>query len=205
MTIDISEAKVERNEFGLWLGWTLATTLGMLIGHLPLIPLVNDMDLGLARIVAPLFAGLLVGFAQWLVLRGFLTRSSNWILAGGASWAAAYAIGLFIVQNLTGSTLIGLFAYLLFGVIVGLMQWPLLRREIPNMWSWVLANVIGWTLGYFASQTLVGLLFNPDIYNQGLVTAVSTGVSGLVAGALTGLALVWIVRQPERGYVEPIS
>lgn len=205
MTIDISEAKVERNEFGLWLGWTLATTLGMLIGHLPLIPLVNDMDLGLARIIAPLFAGLLVGFAQWLVLRGFLTRSSNWILAGGASWAAAYAIGLFIVQNLTGSTLIGLFAYLLFGVIVGLMQWPLLRREIPNIWSWVLANVIGWTLGYFASQTLVGLLFNPDIYNQGLVTAVSTGVSGLVAGALTGLALVWIVRQPERGYVEPIS
>jgi hypothetical protein len=97
-----------------------------------------------------------------------------------------------------------LFAYLLFGVIVGLMQWPLLRREIPNIWSWVLANVIGWTLGYFASQALVGLLFSSDFYNQGLVTAVSTGVSGLVAGALTGLALVWIVRQPERGYVKPI-
>ena len=32
MSIDIDEAKVERNEVGLWLAWTAATTLGMLIG-----------------------------------------------------------------------------------------------------------------------------------------------------------------------------
>jgi hypothetical protein len=199
MTIDISEAKVERNEFGLWLGWTLATALGMLIGHLPLIPLVDNMDLGVARIIAPLFAGLLVGLAQWTVLRGYLTRSSDWILAGGASWAAAYAIGLFLIQSLTGSTLIGLISYVLFGLVVALLQWPILRREIPNVWSWIAANVIGWTIGFFASQLLVGLIFSPDFYNQGLITAISTGVAGLVAGAITGLALVWIVRQPSAG------
>jgi hypothetical protein len=28
-------------------------------------------------------------------------------------------------------------------------------------------------------------------------TAVISGVTGLVAGAITGLALVWIVRQPD--------
>jgi hypothetical protein len=199
MTIDISEAKVERNEFGLWLGWTLATALGMLIGHLALFPMVEFLDLGLARIIAPLFAGLLVGFAQWLILRGYLTRCSDWVLAGGASWAAAFAIGLFIIQNLTGSSLVGLIAYLLFGLIVAIFQWPILRREIPNIWSWILANVIGWTLGFYVSQIIVGLLFSPDFYSQALVTAISSGVSGLVAGALTGLALVWIVRQPDRG------
>jgi hypothetical protein len=197
MAVDINEAKVERNEFGLWLGWTLATALGMLLGHLPLVPLVEVIDLGIARIVAPLLGGLLVGLSQWLVLRGFLTRSSDWILAGGAGWAAAYAIGLFVVQNLTGSFLIGLVAYLLFGVIVGLLQWPVLRREIPNIWAWISANVLGWTLGFFVSQIVVGQLFGPDSYNQALVTAISSGVSGFIAGALTGLALVWIVRQPE--------
>jgi hypothetical protein len=199
MTIDISEAKVERNEFGLWLGWTLATALGMLAGHLPLIPMVDNIDLGLARIIAPLFAGSLVGFAQWLILRGYLTHSSNWVLAGGASWAAAYAIGLFIVQNLSGSSLVGLIAYTLFGVIVAVLQWPILRREIPNIWSWILANVIGWTLGFFTSQIIVRMLFSPDFYNQALVTAVSSGASGLAAGVITGLALVWIVRKPELG------
>jgi hypothetical protein len=197
MTVDISEAKVERNEFGLWFGWTLATALGMLIGHLSLIPLVNIMPLGLARVIAPLFAGMLVGFAQWLVLRGYLTRSSNWILAGGASWAAAYAFGLFIVQNLIGSIWIGLFAYLLFGTIVAVMQWPILRREIPNILSWILANVIGWTLGFAISQGAIGLLFQPGYFNQALVTAISTTISGLVAGAVTGVSLVWIVRKPE--------
>ena len=34
MSIDIDEAKVKRNEFGLWIAWTLATTLGMLVGYL---------------------------------------------------------------------------------------------------------------------------------------------------------------------------
>jgi hypothetical protein len=197
MTIDISEAKVERNEFGLWFGWTLATALGMLIGHLLLIPLVNIMPLGIARVIAPLFAGMLVGFAQWLVLRGYLTRSSNWILAAGAGWAAAYALGLFIVQNLIGSVWIGLLAYLLFGTIVGVMQWPILRREIPNILSWILANVIGWTLGFIISQVIIGPLFHPGFFNQALVTAISTAISGLVAGAITGLSLVWIVRKPE--------
>jgi hypothetical protein len=33
-SIDIDEAKVARNEFGLWLGWTVATAIGMLIGYL---------------------------------------------------------------------------------------------------------------------------------------------------------------------------
>ena len=28
MTIDIDEARVKRNEFGLWLAWTMATALG---------------------------------------------------------------------------------------------------------------------------------------------------------------------------------
>lgn len=205
MTIDISEEKVERNTIGLWLGWTLATFLGMLLGHLLLIPLVDAVDLGFARIISPLLGGGLVGFAQWLVLRGFLTSSSDWVLAGGAGWAAAYAIGLLVVQNLSGSFFIGLVAYLLFGVIVASLQWPVLRREIPNIWAWILANVLGWTSGFFISQYLIDLWFGSGSSSQVLVTAVLSGVSGLTAGAVTGLALVWIVRQPESEFIQSSS
>lgn len=202
MMVDISEEKVEQHPFRLWLGWTLATAIGMLMGHLILIPLFAKVDLGLARVIAPLLGGVFVGFAQWLVLRGYLTHCSDWVWAGGTSWAAAYAIGLFVVQNLHGYMLISLVAYILFGVIVGLVQWPILRREIPNVWAWVLANVIGWTVGFFISQYLVGLWFGPVYYDQALVTAVSPGISGLAAGAVAGLALLWIVRQPEREIIE---
>jgi hypothetical protein len=198
MTIDINEAKVARNEFGMWLEWTLATALGMLLGFLPSLVLVNIMDLALARLIVPLFAGFLVGLAQWVVLRKYVNGVSDWILAAGASWAVGYALGLLIINGLTGTGLDGYIGYILFGIIVALVQWPILRREIPNVWMWILANVIGWTSGFFMSQVSLDLFFNGPVIDPVASTSVISGVSGLVAGAITGIALIWIVRQPER-------
>ncbi len=197
MTIDIDEAKVERNEFGMWLAWTLATAFGMLLGFLPSILLVNVLDLALARVIVPLLAGFLIGISQWAVLRNYLTEVSDWILAGGAGWAVGYALGLFLINSLAGTLLGGLIGYVLFGAIVALAQWPLLRREIPNVWAWVLANVLGWTAGFWLSQASLDLFFNGPTIAPVLSTSVIAGISGLVAGAITGIALVWIVRQPE--------
>jgi hypothetical protein len=198
MTIDISESKVARNEFGMWLEWTLATAFGMLLGFLPSLVLVNILDLALARLIVPLFEGFMVGLAQWVVLRKYVNAVSDWILAAGASWAVGYALGLFIINGLTGTGLDGFIGYILFGIIVGLVQWPLLRREIPNVWMWILANVIGWTAGFFLSQISLDLLFNGPVIDPVASTSVISGVSGLVAGAITGIALIRIVRQPER-------
>ena len=198
MTIDINESKVARNEFGMWLEWTLATAFGMLLGFLPSIVLVNIMDLALARLIVPLFAGFLVGLAQWVVLRKYVNEVSDWILAAGASWAVGYALGLFIMNGLTGTGLDGFVGYILFGMIVALVQWPILRREIPNVWMWILANVIGWTAGFYMSQVALDLFFNGPTIAPVASTSVISGVSGLVAGAITGIALIWIVRKPER-------
>jgi len=198
MALDINEARVARNEFGMWLEWTLATAFGMLLGFLPTIVLVNLMDLAFARLIVPLFAGFLVGLSQWVVLRKYVNHTSDWILAAGASWAVGYALGLFIINGLTGTGLDGFFGYILFGIIVALVQWPILRREIPNVWAWVLANMIGWTTGFYLSQIALDLFFNGPSIAPVASTSVLAGVSGLVAGAITGVALVWIVRQPER-------
>ena len=198
MTIDINEAKVTRNEFGMWLEWTLATAFGMLLGFLPSIVLVNIMDLALARLIVPLFAGFLVGLAQWVVLRKYVNEVSDWILAAGASWAVGYALGLFIMNGLTGTGLDSSVGYILFGIIVALVQWPILRREIPNVWMWILANVIGWTAAFYMSQVVLDLFFNGPTIAPIASTSVISGVSGLVAGAITGIALIWIVRKPER-------
>jgi hypothetical protein len=84
MTVDIDEAKVNRNEIGLWLAWTLATALGMLIGYLPLALVIGSLDLGLARVIVPIITGLLLGLAQWLVLRPYVAQSYDWIINGAA-------------------------------------------------------------------------------------------------------------------------
>lgn len=198
MSIDIDEVKVNRNEFGMWLGWTLATAVGMLLGFLLSIPVVNLLDLSWARVIVPLLAGFLIGLAQWVALREYLVDATDWILAGGASWAVGYAVGLFLINSLAGTALGGLIGYMLFGVIVAIVQWPMLRREIPSVWAWILANVIGWTAGFYLSQVALELFFNEPAIAPVASTSVISAISGLVAGAITGLALVWIVRQPER-------
>lgn len=197
MTIDIDETRVERNEIGLWLGWILATAGGMLLGFLPTLLLVNVLDLGVAQIAVPVLAGAAIGYAQWIVLRPYVVPGSNWELAEGTSWAAGYVLGLLLIQTLPSTIFIEFIAYLLFGVIVALVQWPVLRREIPNLAVWILASSLGWAAGFWASEAVLALFFNDPLIEPAVGTAVIAVTSGLVAGAITGLALIWIVRRPE--------
>ena len=196
MTIDIDEVKVERNEFGLWLGWTLATAGGMLLGFLPSILLVNVLNLGLAQIAVPVLAGTVIGFAQWLVLRRYVTASTQWNWSDGISWAAGYILGLLLIQMLPSSIFVVFIGYFLFGVIVALVQWPVLRREIPNALTWIVASALAWAAGYWVSQAVLALFTDPLI-NPALGTSIIAITSGLVAGAITGVALIWIVRKLE--------
>jgi hypothetical protein len=197
MVLDLDEAKIKRNEFRLWLEWTLATTGGMLIGFLLAIPLVNFLDLGLARVFVPIVAGTLIGFSQWVVLRRYLATHSDWIFAGGAAWAAGYAIGLLIIQNLSSTFYGGIIAYVLFGAIVAIVQWQMLRREIPSLLTWIAINSLGWAAGLLASQFVLNLFFHQPVIEPAASTSVIAGTSGLVAGAITGIALVWIARRQD--------
>jgi hypothetical protein len=198
MTIDINEAKVKGNEIGLWLAWTLATALGMLIGYLPLALLVSSLDLGIVRVFVPIISGIFLGLAQWLVLRPYISKSYDWILNHVVGWVVGYTLGLYVVQLLAKTPLGMLVGFISFGVIVALFQYPALRREIPHLATWILANVIGWTLGAYLSLLAAGVLFQNKVPTTFTSVLVSVGITGLVAGAITGLALIWIVRKPDR-------
>lgn len=197
MTIDLDEAKVERSEASLWLGWTAATTGGMLLGFLPTVFLVNVLNLAFAQIIVPVLAGTMIGFAQWIVLRRYVSVSSQWAWADGISWALGYILGLFLIQALPSTVFVVFIGYFLFGVIVALVQWPVLRREIPQILTWIAANAFAWAAGFWASQAVLPLFFQGPAAEPALSTAVIAVTSGLVAGALTGIALIWIVRKPE--------
>jgi hypothetical protein len=164
---------------------------GLVIGYLPLALLVSQIELGIAGIIVPLLARLLIGMARWLVLRQFLTDCRNWMFNLTASWVAGYAIGLLVVDRFAGNFSALLISYLLFGLIVAFFQWPVLRRETPQILPRVLANVIGWTLGAPASQWTLTVIFANQPIGPLAVTL-------LIAGAVTGLALVYIIHRPER-------
>ncbi len=177
MAIDIDEAKVEHSEVGLWFGWTLTTAGEMLLGFLPTFLLVNVLNLGLAQIIVPVLAGTIIGFAQWLALRRYITASSPWILADGISWSFGYISGLFLIQVLPSTVFAGFIGYFLFGVIV--------------------ANALAWATGFWASQFVLPLFFHGPSIEPALSTTVIAVTSGLVGGAVTGIALIWIGRRIE--------
>lgn len=102
-----------------------------------------------------------------------------------------------IIQALGGTTLGVLTGYIIFGIIIALVQWPVLRREIPHVLPWVAANVLGWALGAYLSRLVLTLFSSGGAISPVVSTSVISIVTGLVAGAVTGLALVWIVRKPE--------
>ena len=198
MAIDINEAKVERNEFGLWAAWTLATAIGMILGYLPSAFLVGAMSLGVSRVVVPILAGILLGIAQWLVLRQYVNGCRDWILNHAGGWVVGFMLGFFVAQLLVNIPYGAVIGFLLFGVIVALFQWPVLRREVPNLWIWILANVIAWTLGAWISGLIAGPIFENTKPSLVFSTVLTVGITGLIGGAITALALVWIVRKPER-------
>ncbi len=198
MTIDINETKLKRHEFGLWLAWTFATALGMLVGYLLLALLVGSLDLGVARVIVPIISGIFLGLAQWLVLRPYISKSYDWILNHAVGWVVGYTLGLYVVQLLSKTPLGMLVGFISFGVIIALFQYPALRREIPHLATWILANVAGWTLGAYLSLLAAGVFFQNKVPTTFASVLVAVGITGLVAGAITGLALIWIVRQPDR-------
>ena len=134
----------------------------------------------------------------WIVRgHGYRALGIALILATGAAGAWGDVLGLVLSHHMPAPVRGGILGYLLFGAIVALVQWPLLRREIPHLLVWIIASAIGWTAGFWASQAVLTLFYNGSLIAPAVSTTVIAVTSGLVAGAITGLALVWIVRKPD--------
>ena len=81
------------------------------------------------------------------------------------------------------------------GALLGLFQWLVLRHHVPRAGWWVLANALAWIAGLAVG--IGGPSLFQDWSSMGAVIAMGTiiGLSmGGLVGAITGLALVWLLR-----------
>jgi hypothetical protein len=204
---------LKRDSWTLWEWWVLATVVGGLVGiGVAAIASGIAVHLGTVSTIALLYGvgaaqGIALGFSQWLVLRRYVKHVGLWVLATGLGALVAWSIGLKVIvaltlmlfrstafDNLTWAWLLAVFCLGVWvGTVLGLAQWCVLRTHVRRGILWVLANALAWGLG--VSMVLMGVT-KPGV--MGVETAligVSTGaMAGVVIGAVTGIALVWLLK-----------
>jgi hypothetical protein len=145
----------------------------------------------MAEIVIFGFLGTAMGTLQWLVLRRHFSQAGWWVAAsavggtlvgiGGASYGSKVQVNLVILYSLVG-------------IILGALQWLVLRRRISRSGWWVVASLFGWALAVSIVQSLdqFGLM-------RGLSETIGLifgfGLAGTVVGIVTGGLLGWLLSQ----------
>ena len=200
--------------WGFWLGWVLASTVGWFVGFIIgfiLLAIVGDivgedngmnvLGLILGAFIFGASLGSMVGILQWLVLRRRVSRAGWWVLAstagfivgwGGVEVAMYMAFGfpeemggMSSFTNVLGQAVVPALG----GAVMGTLQWLILRGKVSRAGWWVLASTVGWALGVTVAEIIPWGVEEMEILSSLVVT-------GTVLGAVTGAALVWLLRQP---------
>ena len=191
-----------------WLKWVLGSTVGWLVVFMLSFltigivvetfwgdpeTVLSDGSLGFAAGLTIVFtlSFTALGGVQWLFLRSRLERIG--------AWAPASGLGGFIVVVLFFA-LMGIETWWaseiihngLAGVVVGLLQWRLLRRQTASAHLWIPATAVAFVAGGGGAAIVSAL------------TGMDTGTSNIFGvaamSALTGSVMVWLLRhagQPD--------
>jgi len=218
MIMQTSNAKIG---WGLWFQWVLASIFGYgvgaaignavatsippmtcaqsstdsLIDRLTNFPcILPGLDLALLVVIL----GLVGGFMQWLVLRRRIARASWWVPASGLGLPIALVIAVGAGMSLGGNSLAApVLMGVVFGVLSGIMPWLVLCRQLARAGWWIPAHLLGSLVGGalgIVSFHVVGLI---GFYE--LVWAAAGAMFGAGLGAITGITLVRLLRQPVPG------
>ncbi len=153
-----------------------------------------------------LVPGATIGVMQWFVLRKHLDRAWGWILASAWGWTVGWSTSFGIDYWRFGymgsshpsylyyrSDLAGLF--LVAGIMVGVVQYFLFRSQVHRLGWWILASAVGgaaagstWAIVPYGFSTHISAPHEPG----------TAFLSGLANGAITGLALLVLLRRSPR-------
>jgi len=207
---------------GFWLQWVLASMLGFAVGaamgnavansippmtctqsssdslidrltNFPCILQTFDLDLALIVVILEL-AG---GFMHWLVLRRRIAGTGWWVPASTLGFPVALVIAVGAMRLGGDSVATPILLGVLFGILSGILPWLVLRRQVARAGWWVLAHLLGSLVGgalgiftFYAASAIGYYQFD---------WAAAGAMFGAGSGAITGITLVWLLRQPVPG------
>ena len=191
-------------DWKFWFLWTFATIFGLILGiAISLIVIItiskitNFHEDTIANYIILPIIGFSVGIFQWLMLRKHVSWARMWIWVTTAGWVISFPLAFSIYTWLKSiSGIMITYAWektiqaTLIAIFIGFIQWLLLRRHISGSGWWVFANVIGWN----AASLIAGA--------GAMVSILESLPMGISVGAVTGLALTWLLQRPDRAVLE---
>jgi len=179
----------------VWVQWVLASGLGGAVGFALAEAVLHILSEALSNAMTEIaifgLIGAAMGTLQWLVLRRNLAQAGWWVAAsavggtlfgiGGASFGSEVQIHLAIL-------------YGLMGIILGALQWLVLRRQVSRSGWWMVGSLLGWALAVQVVQFVDRFELMRGLPETiGLI--IGSGLIGTVVGMVTGGLLVWLLRK----------
>lgn len=184
--------------------WILATSIGWLIGSFVGFALasiiIEDVIgsgvlgeiLGYFMFGAGLGAG--VGYSQWHIIHKYFKISAWWI------WASAIGIGLPFVIDVLLVELVGveyelkndildqLITGVICGLLIGLLQINVVKSLSKKGIWWIVISPLAWGISWLSREIadVVGFFI----------------IGGVVLGAITGIAILWLLQFPVQGDID---
>lgn len=161
-----------------------------------------------------LLVGLVLGTAQWLVLRRIYPRAGWWIPATALGELLG-ELGIITWYLQTASQVIELLHFVLPGVMVGILQWVVLRAWVRRAGWWIPVTAFALTLGPLLGQGAVwiplvlnvrdGLGYVIIVMLFGPVIALLAGlIGGVIYGIITLNVFERLTRNPVPHTVPPL-
>ena len=117
-----------------------------------------------------------VKISKWWILSGIAGLIISEVIAGVVLWQLAINrsdLGIFQGGPQLPEALIFSFS----GLLIGVLQWLVIRKQFNNSVYWIPANVLGWGLGHLVMFHLLAFF-----------------IGAVVLGIITGLFFYWIIK-----------
>lgn len=201
----------QKERLQYWRNWTLFNALALIFSFIIsffVVILLAEFVFGISvdewgspfeQIVINLAAGSVIGFGigitQYRILRKIVEISSFWIYSVAIGFILVeLIIGIILwemeinrgeLNFMEGNSLAHTLILVVTGLLIGLIQIPLLRKHFKRVAYWVGASTVAWGLSVMI--TAIG--------QQSEVALLLTFILGaLFYGAITGATLTWILK-----------
>lgn len=136
------------------IAWLIGIIVAFVIGYF----IVNLFYPEENNLIVGFCPGIVVGYAQWLVIKKYFKISAWWIFASAIGMGIPDVIAVILFELNGIETLVGIMPvdlairFFIGGLITGILQFNLLKPFTPKYKFWLIASPLAWGIALFGAM-----------------------------------------------------